>query len=596
MERLLKFFSHSLGRRLLLYFTLLMMIPLAAAGFVIYHESDTRMSGSALRLSSQIMSNIALDLDQMVEDMTHLSSLITADTTVQALLRGPAADDEARERQQTALGMQLKRLSAYYGSVSGAYLVLDSGVVAKSRYYSVRETLDLPDELYRQARNHAATQWVNCPDGSMIVDNMGSGVLSALSSLSDPQTGQPCGIIVIEVKLATIKRMMSVDLGENSNVFLLRRDGSVLTALEPDEGQQAIVTELAQEEVIGSKLEVRDRQSFFVLRSRLPASGWTVAGLVHKDFLREDSRHILQTVLWIGLFAFLINIIVSRLLRAYELRPIEAMMRYVKRVETGDFGASLAVVREDEVGALAVSMKNMTAHISRLLQTVQQEQERLRWAEYKALQAQINPHFLYNTLDSINWLIWAGENDRASEMVTALTGFFRIGLSRGDDLIPVENEVKHVESYLKIQKIRYSKLFDYTIYLDDAVRGCMVPKLLLQPIVENALYHGIKPAGHKCRMFVNVLEEEGILMLEVRDDGVGMTADQLRALQNALARCGEVRAESYGMCNVNDRIHILAGDQYGIAVVSEAGFGTSVRLRLPKDLGGENHVSSTAGG
>lgn len=595
MGRLRCFFRHSLGRRLLLYFTLLMMIPLAAAGWVIYHVSDTRMSRGALRLSTQIMNNVSLDLDQMIADADDLSSMIAADSAVRECLMRQPSNEEEREQLQTALGMQLKRLGAYYDMTSGAYLVLDNGVTAKSRYYSVRETSGMSEELYQLARNHAATQWVNCPDGSMIVDNMGDGVLSAISSISHPQTGQPCGVIVVEIKLAAIKRMMRVDLGENSNVFLLGRDGGVLSALMEDSEQQSLVTELVQGEVIGSKLEVRDKKDFFVLCSRLPASGWTVAGLVYKDFLREDSRHILQTVLWIGLFAFLINIAVSRWLRAYELRPIKAMMQYVKKVETGDFSAGLDIVREDEVGALAVSMKNMTGHIQNLLVTVQQEQERLRWAEYKALQAQINPHFLYNTLDSLNWLIWAGENDRASEMVAALTSFFRIGLSRGNDLIPVENEVQHVQSYLTIQKIRYSKIFDYSVYLDDGVCGCMVPKLLLQPIVENALYHGIKPAARKCRLFVNVLSEGGDLVMEVRDDGVGMSESKLQALDKALAHCGDIRAESYGMCNVNDRIHILAGEEYGISVVSEPGFGTSVRLRLTKTLGGMSNVPSSAG-
>ena len=596
MGRLRGFFRHSLGRRLLLYFTLLMMIPLAAAGWVIYHVSDTRMSSGALRLSTQIMNNVSLDLDQMIAAAEDLSSMIAADSAVRECLVRQPSDETEREQLQSALGLQLKRLSAYYDMTSGAYLVLDNGITAKSRYYSVRESPGMPQELYQLARNHAATQWVNCPDGSMIVDNMGDGVLSAVSSLSNPQTGQPCGVIVVEIKLAAIKRMMRVDLGENSNVFLLGRDGGVLSALAEDEEQQTLVTELVRGEAIGSKLEVRDKKDFFVLCSRLPASGWTVAGLVYKDFLREDSRHILQTVLWIGLFAFLINIAVSRWLRAYELRPIKAMMRYVKKVETGDFSAGLAVVREDEVGALAVSMKNMTEHIQNLLVTVQQEQERLRWAEYKALQAQINPHFLYNTLDSLNWLIWAGENERAAEMVSALTSFFRIGLSRGDDLIPVENEVQHVQGYLTIQKIRYNKVFDYSVYLDDSVHGCMVPKLLLQPIVENALYHGIKPAARKCRLFVNVLGENGDLVMEVRDDGVGMSESRLEALRNALAHCGDIRTDSYGMCNVNDRIHILAGEEYGISLVSEPGLGTSVRLRLPKTLGGINDVSSSAGG
>ena len=177
-------------------------------------------------------------------------------------------------------------------------------------------------------------------------------------------------------------------------------------------------------------------------------------------------------------------------------------------------------------------------------------------------------------------------------MVTALTHFFRIGLSRGSEFIPVKDEVEHVKSYLTIQKIRYSKSFDYTVYMQESVADCRIPKLLLQPLAENALYHGIRPAGHKCQMLVNVLEQDGIILLEVRDNGIGMTKEQLQGLRNALDRCGDVRTDSYGMCNVNDRIHILAGRKYGIEIVSEQNIGTSARMTLPKNLGGMQNVSS----
>ena len=282
MGRLRCFFRHSLGRRLLLYFTLLMMIPLAAAGWVIYHVSDTRMSRGALRLSTQIMNNVSLDLDQMIADADDLSSMIAADSAVRECLMRQPSNEEEREQLQTALGMQLKRLGAYYDMTSGAYLVLDNGVTAKSRYYSVRETSGMSEELYQLARNHAATQWVNCPDGSMIVDNMGDGVLSAISSISHPQTGQPCGVIVVEIKLAAIKRMMRVDLGENSNVFLLGRDGGVLSALMEDSEQQSLVTELVQGEVIGSKLEVK--RTFLCCVAACPRAGGRWRGWSTRTF------------------------------------------------------------------------------------------------------------------------------------------------------------------------------------------------------------------------------------------------------------------------------------------------------------------------
>jgi two-component system sensor histidine kinase YesM len=256
----------------------------------------------------------------------------------------------------------------------------------------------------------------------------------------------------------------------------------------------------------------------------------------------------------------------------------------------------MEIARMDEMGRLATSMNHMTRHIKALLETVQKEQERLRWAELKALQAQINPHFLYNTLDSIKWLVRTGEHDKADEMIAALTDFFRKVLSQGKDFISIEDEVNHVDSYLKIQKIRYHKTFDYSIYVEEGLEGCMIPKLLLQPIVENAIYHGIKPgAGVKNggKILIHIVSAKADLVLEVRDNGVGMTEARKAEVLGSFERCQNDRSESYGMGNVNDRIHILAGSAYGIKIISEEGLGTSVSISLPKmSGGGPDDVSS----
>lgn len=205
-------------------------------------------------------------------------------------------------------------------------------------------------------------------------------------------------------------------------------------------------------------------------------------------------------------------------------------------------------------------------------------------AEFKAMQAQINPHFLYNTLDSIAWLSRDGKNQSVVEMVQALTTFFRTGLSRGRDIITVAEEARHVRSYLTIQKMRYAQQFDYMLYVDPAVESCAVPKLILQPLVENALYHGIKTCQHKCMLFVNVLGVEDGVLFEILDNGVGMPPDKLRALQNALERTGGKRAESFGMLNVYDRIRALTRGRFSFRIQSEEGIGTSITIRINRFL------------
>jgi len=255
-------------------------------------------------------------------------------------------------------------------------------------------------------------------------------------------------------------------------------------------------------------------------------------------------------------------------------------------VEQGVFGQPLPPERGDEIGKLASSIQEMSEKIGQLVETLKTEQERMRTAEFKALQAQINPHFLYNSLDSINWLARRGDVQKTTEMVTALTTFFRIGLSKGRDLITVREEVEHVRSYLVIQKIRYENQFDYSFCVDPETEKYFVPKLILQPLVENALYHGIKLCDRKCLLMIQVLSREDEIEIEVLDNGAGMDEETLRSVREAMEHTGENRTNSYGVVNVNDRIRILAGPQYGLVFTSEKGVGTSAKIVLPKTLKG----------
>ena len=235
---------------------------------------------------------------------------------------------------------------------------------------------------------------------------------------------------------------------------------------------------------------------------------------------------------------------------------------------------------------MAVNTQEMSGKIGELLATVKAEQERMRTAEFRALQAQINPHFLYNSLDSINWLVRKGDMEKATEMISALTTFFRIGLSKGRDIITVREELEHVRSYLVIQKIRYESQFEYALYVDPETQNYFVPKLILQPLVENALYHGIKLCDRKCMLMIQVLSLEDRIEIEVLDNGAGMDEETLQAVREAMEHKGENKTNSYGVVNVNDRIQILAGREYGLKFTSEKDVGTSARIVLPKTLKG----------
>ena len=222
----------------------------------------------------------------------------------------------------------------------------------------------------------------------------------------------------------------------------------------------------------------------------------------------------------------------------------------------------------------------MAARLQDLIDENRREQENLKKSELRALQAQINPHFLYNTLDAIVWLAEAGQSREVIHITRALSDFFRISLSQGKDWIPLSEEMKHLTGYLTIQKIRYRDILDYEIDIPEELGSCQVLKLLLQPLVENAIYHGVKHRRGRGLIRVTGYQEGGMLILRVQDNGAGMTAERLKQVRSGLcADSGE--SAGYGLFNVNKRIQLYYNLPQGIEIESDEKTGTVVTLRVP---------------
>lgn len=585
--RIVRFFAGSLRSRLVLYFTLLMMVPLSVAGYLIYTVSDAQISDGALKLVVQIVEKDNESVDELLSDVQAAARMVTTDETVQKILHLERNSKEERDACVQQLNERLKQISNMYEGLNGIYIWLDDGTIAKSRYYSVLEELPLSQTDYLNIRNHATARWFARSEGSLITDNLNDAVLSLAVTLSSRDSGQPCGIVIVEVKQSHLQKLMSADFGKKGTIILVDdQDNIILQSITADAEVVADAAERTRQVAVGQRIETVELPDRLLLFDRLRSTGWVMTGVVFKNVLRNDSQAILWVLLIVTLVAFSLNILISRYLANYELKPINRIQEYILHVEQGEFGLPLLPEREDEIGKLTSSIQEMSEKIGELVEKLKAEQERMRTAEFKALQAQINPHFLYNSLDSINWLARQGDVQKTTEMVTALTTFFRIGLSKGQDLITVKEELEHVHSYLVIQKIRYENQFEYTFYVDPETEGYFVPKLMLQPLVENALYHGIKLCDRKCMLMIQVLSRDDKIEIEVLDNGVGMDAETLAAVRDAMEHRGENRTNSYGVVNVNDRIRILAGHQYGLTFTSEKGVGTSAKIALPKTLKG----------
>ena len=266
-------------------------------------------------------------------------------------------------------------------------------------------------------------------------------------------------------------------------------------------------------------------------------------------------------------------------------RPIRRLEAVTDQVAKGDLSVRSDVRTADEVGALSDSLNVMIDKINDLLDQVTTEQIRLRKAEFQLLQSQINPHFLYNTLDAIVWLAEAGQMDEVVRMVGSLSAFFRTSLNQGRDIVTLREELQHVRSYLEIQQTRYQDILRYEIEVPECLTACLIPKITIQPLVENALYHGVKNKRGKGLITITGYADGGNCRITVEDDGIGMNRERLRQVQAGIRDKEGTGSEIYGLYNVNERIRLNFGDPYGITIDSEEGKGTSVTILLPGSSG-----------
>lgn len=300
---------------------------------------------------------------------------------------------------------------------------------------------------------------------------------------------------------------------------------------------------------------------------------------------REDYQTFFMEMISFSIVAFFIISILLGFFSYYVplsiTRPIRELSEVTDQVAKGNLSVRSKVQSGNEVSVLGESMNTMIDKINELLNQVTTEQTLLRKAEFELLQAQINPHFLYNTLDAIVWLAESGEHKKVVEMVGSLSEFFRSSLNKGKDIVTIREELQHVRSYLQIQQVRYQDIMRYKINIPKELNQYKIPKITVQPLVENALYHGIKNKRGIGEIEVRGWREENYFIICVEDDGIGIDEKRLAQIQEEIKNGVRTGDGIYGLYNVNERIRLNFGEEYGITIESVYGEKTVVRIKLP---------------
>ena len=385
--------------------------------------------------------------------------------------------------------------------------------------------------------------------------------------------------VALDLRFASISSYINnVGIGQHGYCFLMDESGILY---HPQ--QQLIYSQLKSEDT-DTLADLPDgtyseSNVIYVLKT-VEGSPWRVVGVSYVDELVtsnlwENFWLLASAAVAILLAALVSSIVISRALS----RPLKGLSRAMRQFEkNADTFTYAPVGGAREVQELSESFGHMVVKIQHLMETVRREEINLRKTELKALQAQINPHFLYNTLDSIAWMCEQGRNDEAVQMVNALAQLFRISISRGHELIPIRSELRHAESYLKIQKHRYKNQFSYRFNVDESCLDFLCNKITLQPIIENAIYHGINGLVDEGEIVITLRADGSDVVFTVADNGVGMEAEQIQAI----LRKERSDHTGIGIKNVNDRLKIYFGEGYGITIDSEPDVGTTVTIRMPQ--------------
>ena len=394
-----------------------------------------------------------------------------------------------------------------------------------------------------------------------------------------PQKGE-IAWVSLDLSFSSIaSHINNVSIGQHGYCFLMDKEGNIV--YHPQ--QQLLYSGLKSENT--AKLAeyadgaYTDDTAIYSLTS-VAGSDWRVVGVSYMDDLVNQSvREMIQLLLLLATITMITALFTSWLLSQLLDRPLRRLASAMEHFEAdADHFTYHPVGGTREVQELSCSFGHMVMRIQQLMNTVREEEVNLRKTELKALQAQINPHFLYNTLDSIAWMCEQGRNADAVNMVHALAKLFRISISKGHELIPIAKEIEHAESYLQIQKYRYKNRFTYHFHVDSSCLEYLCNKITIQPFLENAINHGLDLMVDEGRIDVSVFQEGNDILFHVEDNGVGMSQEQI----DAIMAQGPKEHGGIGIRNVNDRLQIYFGKEYGVKISSQLDMGTCVEIRMPK--------------
>lgn len=575
--------KHSIKKRLIIIFSSTTIAAMTLVSGIMFFSFSTYIHRYASENNLQIVKQLSQNIERNMKYMSDISILTAYDQNVMQFLTGEGAVN-LREKLDNEF-----RITTHMGN-----LLAYSGIAGEINIYNLKtnERIGINrNNIFEAGRELKEQEWYNLimtEKSYMItfVDEKDNGDINycVARKIVDMSTGQPTGIVVIGSSIDTIRQQVeSYDFGPQWGLLITDKNKNLVFSTNQELGEQLLEESKDYLDSGISTAKINGEEQL-VSSLHIDSADWTVTCFIPVSFVNKDFNNILGTVTMVTIGCVILMVILVLIIVRKISGPVINLSKKMQEVKAGDFSVRVPSAGDDEIGMLSQVFNEMTERIEELITTTYVAELREKEATIKSLQAQINPHFLYNTLESIRTLAILNDDYDTAKMIATLGKFLRFKISKKGHFTYLKDELEYVRDYIAIMQMKYDGKIKFEMYIEEGLDLKKVSKLIVQPVVENCIIHGFRAGSEKGSIEVRAYSGPGKIFISVRDDGAGMEEEALEQLKKRLLCAEEDTSKSIGLKNVYDRILMEFGGEFGLHIQSWPGNGTEIVITLP-DLG-----------
>ncbi|OAX49743.1 sensor histidine kinase [Paenibacillus sp. AD87] len=569
------FVNLSFRSKLFMVFVLVTIIPMMLLVYFSYELTKTKLTEQIYINMTNSTAQITKNLENKLDSYEHISASIYLDNRLANYLTNEYQDDPSYLDVYNYIGNRIDTVMAAYPDFDSAFIYSDNPSLPKDNYYIRPITSEVKNtELFHKLKqSYGNIIHLSSPQ----TEN--SPAMFTLARLLNNNSNQyPYGMLVFQISESVIYSLMEKEAG-GKDIFIINDKGIILSSAD----KQLINTSLPEllhqnfDETPSGRFDTTYQDVKALAVYNTLKNGWKTVSIFPYDSIIKDAKSLSQLIIKISLGFIGVALLLIYITASLFSKRIRTLIRMIRRIERGDFNPTHEEqMGSDEIGQLHFAFEQMTTRLKSLVTEVYQKELQSKEAELDLLQAQINPHFLYNTLGSISSLAVKHQDPQIQDMVLHLAKFYRISLNKGKSILTINEELKLTQSYNAIQLIRFKGKLNIIYTIDQSILPYSTVKLALQPFVENAVIHALWNQDRPLNIHIKGVIENNSIILSVIDDGMGMRRETLQSLFE------EKEGRGYGISNVDRRIKLKFGEYYGVKVYSKLGMGTTVQIRLPQ--------------